>query len=414
MPDTSGPPRGRLRRLLLPALVLVALGGWLLPPLLFGPRIVAYAVARGELVQTVVASGKVRTPQRVEIGAQITGQVVAIPVDEGSRVAAGDVLIELDAAEARAAVEQARAALAQAEARLRQIREVGRAVAEQTLLQAQANRVQAARALERAQGLVARKFIGMAELDDARRAFDVAESQVRAARLTLDGQLPGGADVVLAEAGLAQARASLALAEARLGYTRIVAPAVGVLIARAVEPGDVVQPGRMLMALAPDGETRIEVQIDEKNLAAIALGQSALASADAFPDRTFAAELIYINPAVDASRGAVDVKLRVPEPPPFLRQDMTVSVDIQVAQRADALVLPLDAVREAPGGGAYVLVVRDGRAQRQAVSLGVRGGGRVEVRDGLSAGEYVVPAAAVDVVEGSRVRVRASGPVPAV
>src|SRR6185437_16754598 len=88
------------------------------------------------------------------------------------------------------------------------------------------------------------------------------------------------------------------------------------------------------------GETQIDVRIDEKNLAQLAIGQRALASADAFPADRFTAVLFYINPGVDSLRGSVEMKLRVPDPPAYLRQDMTVSVDVEVARRAGALVVP--------------------------------------------------------------------------
>ena len=105
------------------------------------------------------------------------------------------------------------------------------------------------------------------------------------------------------------------------------------LIARNVERGTVVQPGKALLVLAPAGDTQLVLQIDENNLGLVALGQKALASADAFPDKTFAAEVTYINPGIDITRASVEVKLTVAEPPDYLRQDMTVSVDIEVARR---------------------------------------------------------------------------------
>lgn len=107
------------------------------------------------------------------------------------------------------------------------------------------------------------------------------------------------------------------------------------------------------MALATAGETQIVVQMDERHLAQIALGQKALASADAF-----GAELVFINPGVDAVRGSVEVKLKVPNPPKYLRQDMTVSVDIEVARRVAALTVPSEAVRDAAGKQPWVLAVR--------------------------------------------------------
>ena len=156
-----------------------------------------------------------------------------------------------------------------------------------------------------------------------------------------------------------QARAS-ARRRPRRGSTQTVirAPADGVLIARDVEPGNVVQPGKELMVLAPAGETQIVVQIDEKNLAQLKLGQKALASADAYPHERFAAELFYINPGIDALRGSVEVKLRVPIRRDYLRQDMTVSVDIEVgAARATRWSRPADAVFDAAGAHPWVLAV---------------------------------------------------------
>jgi HlyD family secretion protein len=158
------------------------------------------------------------------------------------------------------------------------------------------------------------------------------------------------------------------------------------------------------MVLAPAGETQVVVQIDEKNLAQLRLGQQALASADAFPKERFAAELVYINPGIDALRGSVEVKLRVANPPDYLRQDMTVSVDIEVARRRAAVVIPADAVHDAGGAQPWVLAVDGWRAQRRPVKLGLKGDGRVEVLEGVAPGDRVIPVALAAVKSGQRVR----------
>jgi HlyD family secretion protein len=103
---------------------------------------------------------------------------------------------------------------------------------------------------------------------------------------------PGGSEYVMAQTGLNQAQANLATAQARLGYATVIAPRDGVLIARNVERGAVVQPGTPLLVLAPTGDIQLVLQIDEKNLGLLRLGQSAKASADAYPDRRFDARLI--------------------------------------------------------------------------------------------------------------------------
>jgi len=371
---------------------------------ILGKPVEAHEAIRGDLVQTVVASGRIITPRRVSIGAVITERVARIPVQEGQKVRKGDILIELDDKDERAALEQARAAVAQAEAKMRQMQEVGLPAAQQSLVQAQANAVQARQQLERMKSLRERNYVAQSQVDDAQRAFDVAESQLRAARIQVESNSSSGSDYALARTALEQARANLLAAQAKLEQTVIHAPADGILIGRSVEPGNVVQPGKELMALAPAGETQIDVMIDERQLSRLALGQKALGSADAFPSQRFAAELVYINPAVDPLRGSVEVKLRVPEPPAYLVQDMTASVDIEVARRTDTVYVPTDTVHDGNGAQPWVLAIRGFRAVRQPVKLGLRGDSRIEILEGIDAGDKLVPATNAIVKAGQRVR----------
>jgi len=401
--DNAISVRRWIKRSLLIALVL-AVAGFLLRDLILGKAVETHQATRSDLVQTVVASGRIMTPQRASVGAVVTGRVVRIPVEEGQSVKRGDVLIVLDDEDERASVAQARGAVAQADARLRQLREVGLPAAEQALIQAQANLTQARQQHERAKELKAKGFVSQAALDDAQRNLDVAESQLSAGKLQVATNRPSGSDFALAQTALAQARANLGVAQAKLDQTVILAPVDGTLIARNVEPGNVVQAGKELMVLAPEGETQVVVQIDEKNLAQLRIGQHALASADAFPRERFAAVLVYINPGIDALRGSVEVKLRAPEPPGYLRQDMTVSVDIEVARSAGTVVVPADTVRDANGAQPWVLAVDGGRATRRAVKLGLKGDGRVEVLDGVAPGDRLISASQATVRSGQRVR----------
>jgi HlyD family secretion protein len=313
------------------------------------------------------------------------------------------LLVALEDSELRASVEQAHGAVAQAEARLRQITDVALPVAQETVRQAEATLTNAQQQYDRTAQLRTNGFETQAQLDAARKTRDIAEAQLRAARFQLADNSPDGTGYAVAETALRQARATLLVALSRLEYTKIRAPVAGTLIARTVERGWVVQPSQVLMVLSPEGETRIVVQIDEKNLGLIAVGQKASASADAYPDRRFDAELAYINPAVDPQRASVEAKLRVPAPPDYLRQDMTVSVDIAVAQRMDTLVLPVAAVHDAAGPSPWVLRIEDGRARRRPVKVGLRGPYQVEILDGLRQGDRVVPVAA-PVADGGKVR----------
>jgi HlyD family secretion protein len=369
-----------------------------------GSRVDAAKAVRRDVVQSVVASGRVAAPYRVDIGAQIVGTVVEVPVAQGQAVKAGQPLILLDATEARAGVKQAEVAVAQAEARMRQLRELQLPVADQALRQAEANFANAQAQYDRNKRLADSGFIGQAALDDVRRNLDVARAQVETARKQVETARPAGSDTAMAQAALEQARANLMAARAKLSYTTVGATWDGVLIARDVERGDVVQPGKVLMVLSPTGETQIVLQIDERNLSRLKEGQRALASADAFPQERFPAELVYINPGVDAQRGTVEVKLRVPQPPAYLKQDMTVSADIEVGRAAGALTVPAQAVHDAAGSAPWVLLVNGGRAERRAVTLGLRGSGVAEIRAGLAEGDTVVLAGNADVEAGDRVR----------
>jgi HlyD family secretion protein len=377
---------------------------YLLRNVLLGTPTAVYRATQAELVQTVVASGRVVSPQRVTVALQGAGRVMRVAVVEGQTVERGQLLIELDNSDARATLAQASAAVAEAQARVRQLRELSQPLATQALAQAQATALQAQKLLARNRDLVAQGFISQAAVDDAQRAADVASSQVASAQAQLRSNASSGSDAALAQAALAQSRAGQQLASVKLAQGQVLAPTDGVLISRDVEVGDIVQPGKALMVLAAAGQTQVVVQIDEKNLSKIALGQKALGSADAFASQRFDAVVAYINPGVDAARGSVEVKLAVAQPPAYLRQDMTVSIDIETARRTASIVLPTSTLQDAASDAPWVLVVRDKRAVKQLVTLGLRGDAKVEVLSGVAAGEGVVPVSKTGVKAGQRVR----------
>jgi len=388
--------------LLLLTVVAVAVAAG--PRWLLGPLVPVDRVVQRDFVQTVVATGRVETPHRVSVAVQITGTVLRVPVSEGQNVGAGDLLFELESTEQRANTAQAQSAALQARARLRQLREVQAPGAEQALREAQANHETLRSALARSRELVAQGFIGQAALDEAQRAERVSQARVNTAQQQLASARPDGSDTAIAQAALAQAQAGAEAAQARLRYASVRAPVAGTLIKRDVEPGDGVQPGKVLMVLSPVGETQLVVQIDERNLRLVRVGLPALASADAYPGETFAAEVVYINPGVDAQRGAVEVKLRVAQPPPTLKADMTVSVDVEVARRAAAVLVPTAALHDAESAAPWVLKVDGRHVRRQPLQLGLRSNGLVEVLQGLRAGDQVVPATALTVKDGQRLR----------
>jgi HlyD family secretion protein len=368
-----------------------------------GPQVQTEAVQRRDVLQTVVASGRVETPHRVNIGAQITGTVARVPVTEGQIVKTGDVLVELVGTELQSARRQAQQAVVQAQNRLRQMNELQGPVVQQTLRQAQASLDTAQASWQRNQALFGQGFIGEAALDESRKALALADAQVRAAQQQVTSTRAGGAEHSLALGAVLEAQANAETVNAKARYAVIQAPAGGQLIGRNVEVGDVVQAGKVLMTLSPEGAMQLVVQIDEKNLRLMALGQQALASADAYPQQPFKAQVVYINPGINAQTGAVEIKLDVLEPQQNLKQDMTVSVDLVVARLPQVLALQVGRVNEIRGTSPWVWLVQAGHVVRRPVRLGLRGGAWVEVLEGLSEGDAVVTSP-IALREGQRVR----------
>lgn len=323
------------------ALALAALAALVL----HAPRAEALLMQPGPLVRTLQFSARVATLSRVDIGSTLTGRVAQVLVREGAQVRANEVLVRLETDELNAALTQTIATERLAEVTLQ---------ATQTTL-------------KRGQQLVAQSFYSAAQLDEAQRAVDVA----------------------LAQRG--SARAAVAVARARLTQAVLVAPTDARVLSRQVEPGQIVQPGKALLSLALIGPTQLVAQVDERFLDQLQTGQQAAVVADAFAGQRFAAKILSIAPVVDAQRGAIEIKFTLQqEPPAFLREDMTLSVEVETGRREQALALPLAVLRQARGDTAQVLVAVDGIAQERTLRLGLRTLAAAEVLDGLRTGDAVL------------------------
>ncbi len=366
-------------------------------------------VTSGPIQHSLVFSSRVSSVARTDLAATLTARVEKVLVREGDSVKAGQRLIALDDDDLRAQQVQAQAAIVTADARLKSQFELAGPVASQALAQSRANMEYANADFERTKALHAKGFIGDAKLQDVERAAASARAAFQQATAQATANTRGGAEAQATAARVKEAQAALQIVNAKLEQTSIVAPADARIIARSVEVGDVAQPGKKLLTLAMTGETRLIAQIDEKNLGLVREGMRATGSADAFPDNKFDAELIYLAPSVDVTRGTVESRLRVAKPPAFLRDDMTVSVEVMVAQKQNALTIPGVALREA-GDRKYVVVARSGAAQEVDVKLGIRSLQRVEIVSGLSAGDQVV----IDerIRAGQRIRAVEAAPAP--
>ena len=365
-----------------------------------GPKVESYSIISMPLVQTLVATGKVVTVSRTEISSEITGVVLKRLVQEGDQVAKGDLLLVLGSDDISAQVRQAQAALTELATSTRPQAAVDLENAKVQLTQARGN-------VERRRELAAISAISAEEMAQAEQAESQARNNLESARLKAAALAPGAIEEVVL-------RERLKALQAQLAKTEVRSEVAGTVLTRNVEIGELVQPGRTLFTIALDGNTEIRVPLDERNLSRLALQQNAMAITDAYPDKSFPASINFIAPSIDPQRGTVEVRLAVDPVPDFLRQDMTVSVNIETGRRAQALTIPNDAlgsfqsmqnVQGVQEDKAIVLLLRDGKIQRQEVTLGLRGLAKSEVIAGLSVGDQVLADAAMPLADGTRVRV---------
>ncbi len=392
-----------------PRVVLAAVVLALLVPLLIGrvlgPTVVALEVGSGPLLQNVVTTGRVVTRHRIQVGSELVGTVLRVHVDEGESVSAGAALVDIDDAAQRAGMRRAEAGLEQARIRLARLTEFDRPDAQAALVEARATLDQIEREVSRRADLRTRNLLSAEELD--RSELDLARARAALSRAELRvGSLGAqGDELRLARAVMEDAQAALEQARAELSRTVITSPVDALVLSRSVEPGDTVQPGAVLLVVSPTGRLEIEAPVDEVSLQGLAVGQAALVEADAYPDQVFEAELAFISPQVDPERGNLELRLRVLDPPAFLRQDMTVSVDIRIGDRERVLAVPNEALRDQAGNQARVWRVEGSRVQDRAVTLGLRGLSATEVVSGLAEGDRVL-LGTTEVEDGQRVRPR--------
>ena len=380
------------------AAVLVGVQKWR------GPILPALTVEVMPLELRIVASGEVRYQSLARIGSEITGTVTVRHVREGDRVSKGDLLIELNP-------EELQSRLAQAQTLLQQLQKNSRPQAQAALVEARDNLRQASREARRRETLAEKGVISTEQVEQAQRMELNAKTALTRAQLAAESLAAGST-----EERLLQQR--IASAEAELAKTRIYAPFAGRVQTRNVEPGDLVQPSKVLLEIArSDGLDRdgvasdgleVVVALDEKNFAPLQLKQSVQLIADAWPEQTVPGIVSFIAPAVDSGRGTIDVHISVladtaNERKAFL-QGMTVSANIIAAERERTLVLPNDYLLSNSSGETQVLRWENGAVNAVDVQLGLRNMTHSEITSGLAEGDIVVQADKLS--DGQRARVR--------
>lgn len=369
-----------------------------------GPVLPGLTVEFMPLELRIVASGEVRYQSLARIGSEITGTALARHVREGDLVSKDDLLIELNP-------DELQARLAQAKTLLQQLHEVSRPQAQAALTEARDNLRQASREARRREALAVKGVISTEQVEQAQRIEFNAKTALTRAQLAVDSLAAGSTEEQLLQQRIVSA-------EAELAKTRIYAPFAGRVQTRNVEPGDLVQPSKVLLEIArSDGLDRdgvasdgleVVVALDEKNFAPLKLQQPVQLIADAWPEQTVPGVVSFIAPAVDSSRGTIDVHISVLADDSKQRniflQGMTVSANIIAAERERTLVLPNDYLLTSSAGQTQVLRWQDGAVSALDVQLGLRNMTHSEILSGLAEGDVVVQAGKVS--DGQRARVR--------
>jgi len=289
------------------------------------------------------ALGSLEADEIIQVVSELNALVVSLPFTEGSAVAEGALIAQLDDREIRAAAERA-----------------------------EAQRELAASNAERAQALFDQNAISTQELDNARTSLKVAE-------------------------------ADEAVAKARLTKTRIVAPFAGLIGRRRVSIGAYLQSGDIITELARVSQMRVAFSAPERYLPHLHRGGAVELFTPAFPGRTFHGEVSVVDPIVDPNTRTVQIIARVPNPERLLRPGLSADVAVTLGERSKALVVPDEAVF-AEGNQMFVFVVNpDSTVARTAVVLGTRDSARVEVLEGLADGAVVVRSGHQKLYDGAKV-----------
>jgi RND family efflux transporter MFP subunit len=298
-----------------------------------------------DLDETLVLTGTLKPRAQVELVAEVAARLVRVLRDEGDRVTKGETLALLDDTDYRLANDRARAALAVAEA----------------------NRAHALAERERADGLL--KTGGITDKD----------------------HLSAQVALQVAEASLAQVRAEAAIATQQLARTHVKAPFTGRIGARRADAGAMLQAGTPLFTLVDDSVLEFEAQVASRDLAKVRLGAPVSVSVDALPGSAIPGKVARVAPLVDERTRSFKVVVEV-KGREGLVGGLFARAAVAVGTTPGALVVPPAAlVRDGSDPSrAVVFVVRQGKAERQPVELGVEAPDGVQARSGLVSGDVVV------------------------
>lgn len=371
--------RWRLRLVVIALLAAAGAAWWLTRKPPAPPVPPSGVVALADITQTVQAAGVLQAKTRVDVGAQVSGQIQTIHVQLGQQVKKGDLLVSLDPELARSDVAQAEASVAQASAALDSRR-----------IDADAAR----RELKRQQRLLA---------GQATSGNEAEKAEVELAKIEAD--LRGQAATV------ARLQADLDKRKVNLSYTRITAPMDGTVVNLPVQVGQTVisvQITPVILTLADLDTITVRTKVPEADVQAIKVGQVARFSTLSGEGKRYEGKVRVIQPVPERAGNAVfyNVLFEVDNRDRALFSDMTVQVDIETGSARQVPAVPIVALGERGKDGRFTVTVLDAANQQtpRQVKVGLQDGAKVQVVDGLKAGEKVLlapPSAAAGVAPAS-------------
>lgn len=394
----------RNRWLVLGALVLVAVTAVVLSRR--GPARIAVdtasATRQSRFVSTVTASGEIVATRYADIGSSVMGKIVSLPVAEGERVRAGQVLARIDAVQAESDVSGAQAQVLALEADQRGAREQVQAAAADVAA-AEARAGDADQQFVRKKELFEAGLLPALEFETARAAAESARAQLAASRAVAQRIQH---ELSAAERRVAQAGAQQRRAADMLSKTSIESPIDGVVTRLRVREGEMVvvgiqnQPGTTLMTISDLGAIDAELKVAEADVLRLAVGQASTVTLESMPGRGFAGSVVEIGASAlpvsgtGAAAREFKVVVRLEQPDPRLRPGLTCDAEIVTAERANVVTVPLQSVvlRQRAAGApeeSGVFVVADGRAKFVPVTTGVIGGLDIEI-SGIEEGRAII------------------------
>ena len=341
-------------------------------------------------------TGSLLADEQAEVSAESGGRVVATPVERGSRVEAGTVLVRVSPAEASAQLQEAEANAAQIEARLglqpgtpfdpMVVPDVMNAKASLDLAEAEFGRMRT---------LLDQKVVSQSEFDArrtqveaARQQYQVAQNSARQSYRSLQG-----------------ARARLALAAKTVADTSVKAPFAGIVAERLVSVGDYVTRGTRVATVVKIDPMRVELTVPEQAVSLVSVGQPVKLTVDAYPGEVFGATVRFVSPSVRADQRALTVEAIAPNRSGRLKPGLFTTASIQQPQSAAALLAPATAV-ETISGTSRVYVIKDGKVEERIVTTGDRVEDSIEITSGVKAGEVVAADPKGRLTDGAAVTAR--------